>query len=133
MRLTDHRTKATVVAHSMSKRFVPITRKVNFIIVGTLIVGIGALTAFLSLRLSSQIQENSSTALATDSTIIYESIRVLMLSGRALTVEQFTENLNTRLSETEVQVLRTDGTLSFRDNKTMSAVNAVLGEELFPP
>ncbi len=117
----------------MGKRFVPITRKVNLIIVGTLIIGIGALTAFLSIRLSLRIQEDTSVALTTESTLIYESIRVLMLSGRALSVQQFTENLNTRLSETEVQVLRPSGILAFRDNDTIDAVNGTFDAELFTP
>lgn len=117
----------------MSGRFVPITRKVNLIIVGTLVVGIGALTAFLSLRLSAQIQDDTASSLAADSTLIYESVRVLMLSGRALSVEQFSENINTRLSGTDVGIVRPDGRLAFRDNSTIDAVNSRFDSEIFPP
>ena len=114
-------------------RFVPITRKVNLIIIGTLVVGIGALTGFLAGRLTVTIQNDTETALADEATIVYESIRVLMLSGSALTTQQFLDNLDARMSGTDIWILRRDGESAFTDNETIRNVNAVLGEEVFAP
>ena len=117
----------------MRNRFVPITRKVNLIIIGTLIVGIGALTAFLAGRLTVTIEEDTEATLADEATIVYESIRVLMLNGDATVAEQFLDNLDARMGDSAVYIRRRDGNLAFRDNQTIALVNERLEAEQFEP
>src|SRR4030042_3874611 len=65
------------------RRFVPIVRKVNAIIIVSLVVGIGAITTYSSWRVSTTIGDSTRESLLKQADILTASIQNAMLLGEA--------------------------------------------------
>lgn len=121
----------------MARRFVPVSRKINGLIVVTLVIGIGAISAYFGNRLSSTINEATIETLETNSEILYESIENLMLTGEAESAQTYFNNLATIDRDFEIRIYRANGEPAFVDNRGIAQVNLNLesaGMSLrFPP
>jgi class 3 adenylate cyclase len=115
------------------KRFVPITRKVNTIILLSLIAGIGAVTFYFARSLSSTIDTKTEDNLSQQSEVLYSSIETIMLPGFADLAEGFVDDIATIDPDYEILLYRRTGVEAFVDNETISRVNERLGSEVFTP
>lgn len=88
----------------VAKRFVPISRKINGIIVLTLVLGIGAISYYFGNRLSNTINESTVRNLETNSEILYESIENIMLTGEAASAQSYFRDLATVDSDFTIRI-----------------------------
>lgn len=112
-------------------KVVPITLKVNLLIIVSLTLGIGAVSAYLGLSLTRTIDEQTSTSLDQEAEIVYEAIEQLMLPGEAPLVVNYFEAIGAVDSRLQIYLYRRDGTPAFSDNSTIDEVNARLDSGLF--
>jgi adenylate cyclase len=112
-------------------KVVPITLKVNLLIIVSLTLGIGAVSAYLGLTLTRTIDEQTSTSLDQESEIVYEAIEQLMLPGEAPLVVNYFEAIGALDPRLQIYLYRRDGTPAFADNSTIDEVNARLDSGLF--
>ena len=63
--------------------FIPITRKVNLLIVFALLLGIGSITFYLTISLFTTIEQSRRESLMKESEIVYEAIEQLMVPREA--------------------------------------------------
>jgi adenylate cyclase len=117
----------------MARRTVPITLKMNVLILISLTVGIGAVTAFLGYSLTQTIDETTRDSLEQEADLVYEALEQLMLPGEAPLVVDYFRGIATIDPRYRVYLYRPDGTPAFSDNRTIAAVNEQLGTSMFPP
>ena len=113
------------------KRFVPITRKVNLLIIISLIIGIGSITYFFTDSIASTIDTMTKENLLQQSEILHTSIENFMMPGQAPLVMDFFDDMQEINPDYRINLYRTDGTEAFVDTKTMDGVNAFLGRDVF--
>jgi adenylate cyclase len=114
-------------------RFVPLTRKVNSIILASLVIGIGSITFYSFRSVSANIQRFTETGLEQQSGYLYRLIENLMLSGEAPVAEQFFSDVKRVNPDYSIRLFRTTGVEAFTDNSTIETVNANLGRAMFQP
>lgn len=115
------------------KRFIPINRRVSLIIILSLILGIGGITAYLALTLRSTIEESTVEALVQEADLISTAIENFMLPGQAsLAISYFRDFNNdpTRMSGYTIGLFRRDGQTAFSDDTTVAEVNQRIPEEM---
>ncbi|MFP4151474.1 MAG: adenylate/guanylate cyclase domain-containing protein [Alkalispirochaeta sp.] len=117
----------------MAKPFVPITLKMNFLILVSLTIGIGAVTVYLGFSLTRTIDTTTRDSLAQEADIVYQAIEQLMLPGEAPLVVDYFQGVAGIDPRYQVYLYRTDGTPAFSDNRTIADVNERLGSSDFPP
>jgi adenylate cyclase len=120
------------IIHQM-KRFVPLTRKINLIIVGSLVVGVGAVIAYFAFTQNLSLRETSRGNLRQQSDILFQSIKNAMLPGEAPIAVQLFEDIRLANPAYKIFLLRASGVQAFSDNSTVEAVNAALGFRGFEP
>ena len=111
--------------------FIPITRKVNAVILAALILGIGSVSFYLTASLFTTIEEGRQESLVRESEIVYEAIEQLMVPGEAPLVVNYFEGLRTVDSAFNVALYRTDGSPAFSDNQTIQEVNNNISSRMF--
>jgi class 3 adenylate cyclase len=116
----------------MTKKFTPITVKLNLIIVITLLVGIGGVSLFLGYTYLSGIEQKVRLNLIVQSDILYKAIEKYMLPGQASYAVEFFRDIATINPEYTIKLFRTTGVKAFSDNQTIEGVNKNLGKERFP-
>jgi adenylate cyclase len=108
------------------KKFKPITRKVNGIIIISLVLGIGIIiTGYFIIFLTSynaKIEEN----LTQQSDILYKAIEQFMIPGYAPLAVNFFNDVNQINPDYTIGLFRTDGQKAFLDNTTIETVNSNL-------
>src|SRR5690606_39261199 len=77
-----------------ARRFVPITLKVNLLIIAGMVIGIGSISFALASTLFVTIDEVSMQNMAGQADAIYAAIESLMLPGEALLAQGFFQRLN---------------------------------------
>jgi hypothetical protein len=87
------------------KRFVPLTRKINLIIVSSLVVGVGIVIVYFAFTQNLSLRQTSRASLRQQSDILFYKIFLL----------------------------RENGVQAFSDNSTIETVNANLGLQRFEP
>jgi len=117
----------------MAKPFVPITLKMNFLILVSLTIGIGAVTVYLGFSLTRTIETTTRDSLEQEADIVYQAIEQLMLPGEAPLVVDYFRGIAGIDPRYQVYLYRTDGTPAFSDNRTIADVNERLGMSIFPP
>ena len=117
----------------MSRRFTPIARKVNVIIVLSLVAGIGGVTFFFGRSLSLTIENSTEENLDQQTEILYTSIENFMLTGNAPIAVNFFEDIEERYLNYSINLYRSGGKEAFTDNFTILEVNGRLGRETFEP
>ena len=117
----------------MKRRFTPIARKVNLIIVLSLVVGIGAVTFFFGRSLSLTIETSTEENLDQQTEILYTSIENFMLTGNAPIAVSFFGDIEGRYPNYSINLYRRSGREAFTDNSTIVEVNNFLGREEFQP
>lgn len=115
-----------------ARRFVPITLKVNLLIIAGMVIGIGSISFALASTLFVTIDEVSMQNMAGQADAIYAAIESLMLPGEALLAQGFFQRLNAIDAGRQVHLYRSDGYEAFQDNATISQVNEHLGTLMFP-
>lgn len=115
------------------KRLVPLSRKVNLIIVFTLIAGIGGISFYFSRAISSTIDTSTKNNLRRQSDILYTAIENFMLPGQAPLVVGFFEDMREINPDYMINLYRQEGTEAFTDNETIITVNSLLGTQRFEP
>ena len=115
------------------RRFVPIAFKVNVIILSSLIVGLGALSAYYSRTLSRTLEDTTRANLKRQSQILFLSIENFMLPGEAPLAVKFFSDIGRLHGDFSIRLFRTNGTPAFSDSATIDRVNANLGRKKFEP
>ena len=109
------------------KRLVPITRKVNVLIILSLVVGVGAVISFLAYRTNQDLLETTRDSLRRQSELLYQSIKNAMLPGEAPVAVSLLGDIRDLDPTYQVHLFRAGGLEAFSDNQTIAAVNAKLG------
>jgi hypothetical protein len=79
------------------KRFVPITRKINLIIVSSLVAGVGIVTVYFAFTQNLSLRETSRANLRQQSDILFQSVKNAMLPGEApIAVQLFRESAGSK-------------------------------------
>ena len=115
------------------KRFVPLTRKINLIIVSSLVVGIGVVIAYFAFSQNLSLRETSQANLRQQSDILFQSTKNAMLPGEAPIAVQLFEDIRLANPAYKIFLLRENGIQAFSDNSTIETVNATLGFQGFEP
>jgi class 3 adenylate cyclase len=116
-------------------RYVPLTRKVNSLIVASLIVCIGFVVAYLAYSRYSAQLSSIDKSLQQQSLIIYYAIKNLMLPGDAPIAVSYVSDIENAGLNYTVSLYRTSGVEAFYDNETIGKVNAniaQMGGKRFP-
>lgn len=117
----------------MGRRFVPITRRVNGILIAVLVLGIGGISFFFGSRLFTTISQATESELDTNTDVIYESIEALMINGEADIAESYFRSLRDTGQGHEVTLYRRNGVRAFQDNQTIAEVNERAATTMFAP
>jgi len=115
------------------KGYVPVTRKINTIIISSLVIGIGVITFYFGRSLSLEISDSTSENLIRQSDILYSSIENFMLPGEAPLAVSFFNEIESRNPDYMISIRRTDGQKAFTDSRTINQVNKNLKMERFSP
>jgi adenylate cyclase len=115
------------------KRFLPLTVKVDLILVSALALGVGLVIAAFSLSLVDSRDRLTRGNLQRQGDLLYASISNLMLNGKAPLAVEFFADLQTATPDSSVALFRRDGTPAFSDNRTIETVNANLKKARFSP
>jgi adenylate cyclase len=115
------------------RRFVPLARKVNLILVSSLVLGIGAAILYLAYSQNRDLRGNNAESLRRESEILYQSIKNAMLPGDAPVAVQLFADIRLSTRTFDVSLYRADGVEAFSDNQTLETVNANLGKPMFKP
>ena len=115
------------------KRFVPLTRKINLIIVSSLVVGVGVVIAYFAFTQNLSLRETSQANLRQQSDILFQSIKNAMLPGEAPIAVQLFEDIRLANPNYKIFLLRENGVQAFSDNSTIETVNGILGFRGFEP
>ncbi len=114
------------------KKIIPLTRKVNFVILLSLILGFGGIIAFLSNWILLNIENSVRANLEQQSEILYKTIENFMMPGDAPRAVDYFGAINDINPSYSIMVYRADGSPAFFDNATLRDVNTRLGRERFP-
>ncbi len=114
------------------RRFVPITLRVNLIIVTSLALGIGAMVAWLAVSQYRSAIDETDRDLSNQSQLFYYAIKNLMLPGEAPIAVSFIADLRNTSLDQELMLWRADGTEAFVDNATLERVNTNIAAAGFP-
>lgn len=112
-------------------RSVPITLKVNLLILVSLTIGIGSITVYLAWSLTQTIDESTRAALEQESGIVYEAIEQLMMPGEAPLVVSYFQGIGDLDPRLRIYLYRTDGTPAFSNSDTIDVVNGQLDFPMF--
>lgn len=115
------------------KRFVPLTRKINLIIVSSLVVGVGIVIAYFAFTQNVSLRDTSQGNLRQQSDILFQSIKNAMLPGEAPIAVQLFEDIRLANPAYKIFLLRENGVQAFSDNSTIDTVNGILGFQGFEP
>lgn len=113
------------------KRFVPITRKVNTIIIIGLIIGIGSITFYFARSIFSTIDLSTESNFNQQTDMLYTAIENFMLAGEAPIAVSFFEDLRTRSEDFTISLYRRNGIEAFSDNSTIREVNQNINMNMF--
>jgi adenylate cyclase len=114
-------------------RFTPITRKINVIILISLIAGIGGVTFYFARSLFNTIESSTRNNLNQQTEILYTAIENFMLPGNAPIAVNFFNDIQGRNPEYVIRLYRSNGVEAFSDNYTIEDVNTRLGNMIFIP
>ena len=115
------------------KRFTPLTRKINAIILISLIIGIGGVTFYFARSLFNTIEDSTENNLHQQTEILYTAIENFMLPGNAPIAVNFFEDIQGRNPDYIIRLYRSNGVEAFSDNSTIKEVNDRLGDAIFIP
>jgi hypothetical protein len=115
------------------RRFVPLARKVNLILVSSLALGIGAAIVYLAYAQNRDLRRANAGNLQRQSEILYQSIKNAMLPGEAPVAVQLFADIRLSTRTFDISLYRADGVEAFSDNKTIETVNANIGKAYFKP
>lgn len=103
-------------------RFIPINSKVNLIIVLALVFGIGSISFYLAIEVTTTIDELLASNLNQQSEILYSAIENLMLPGEARLAVNFFEAMSRSSADYSIFLFRRNGELAFSDETTIEQV-----------
>ena len=105
-------------------RFIPINSKVNTIIILALVLGIGAISFYLTTEITTTIDELLTQNLTQQSEILFSAIENFMIPGEAKLAVGFFETMTRSNTDYEIHLFREDGDLAFSDASTLNSVIA---------
>jgi adenylate cyclase len=100
-------------------RFIPITSKVNTIIIFALIIGIGSIAFFLATEISKTTDDLLDQNLQQQSEILFSAIENFMIPGEAELAVEFFDAMRRNNEDYSIFLFRRDGELAFKDNATL--------------
>ena len=113
------------------KRFVPLTVKINLLILISLVVGIGAISYFFARSIYNTIDTSTEENLNQQSEILFTSIENMMITGNAPIAVNFFTDVKASNPDYTIRLYRRDGSEAFTDNSTIREVNSNLGSVVF--
>lgn len=105
-------------------RFIPITSKVNAIIIVGLVIGIGAISLIFATRLFSTIDDSVEQNLTQQSEMLFSAIQNFMMPGLAEIAVDFFDDIKAAERGYEVYLFRRSGVLAFSDHTTLDQIRA---------
>ena len=115
------------------KRFKPITKRVNLIIIISLVLGISILISGYFIVFLITIDYSIENSLRQQSDILYKTIEKLMLTGQAPDAVDYFNDINLINPLYTIKLFRTSGSKAFTDNTTIETVNSNIGMQIFTP
>jgi adenylate cyclase len=115
------------------KRFVPLTRRINLIIIGSLVVGVGVVISYFAYSQNLSLRETNQGSLRQQSDILFQSVKNAMLPGEAPIAVQLFDDIRLANPAYQIYLLRENGVQAFSDNTTLETVNGNLGRQAFVP
>ena len=114
-----------------SRAFKPLVKRVNFIIIVSLIIGVSLVITFLSARFIVQMNNFAKSNALVKASIAKRAIETVMLPGEGQLALDLMNRIREHEQDTEVNIYRSDGTPAFSDSATRDFVNARLGFQKF--
>lgn len=115
------------------KRSLSITRKVAAIILGSLIVAIGAVVFYFAYGQNSTLYTSAIMNLQQQADVLHQSIKNAMLPGEAPLVVSLFTDLQAANPIYQIRLYRQNGVIAFSDNSTLETVNTNIGMADFQP
>ncbi len=113
------------------RKIKPITRRVNLIIIISLVFGLGLTSAYFSYNQNTVLISTTRNNLHQQSDILYQSIKNAMLPGNApVAVSLFTDIKDINPAY-EIMLFRANGIQAFSDNSTIRQVNENIMQNRF--
>lgn len=109
----------------------PISKKINYIILITLIIGVGLITFILFSTLYKTINQNTKRSMEQQTQILHTSIKNLMITGQAPLAVKLLDDLSDSNPYFQIELYRSNGEIAFSDNKTIDIVNKNIGKDVF--
>ncbi len=103
-------------------RFVPVSSKINGIIIFALIIGIGSIAFYLTTEITGTIDALLAQNLSQQSEILFAAIENFMIPGEAELAVNFFETMTYSNIDYSVFLFRRNGEVAFSDDSTISEV-----------
>ncbi|MBN1523631.1 MAG: adenylate/guanylate cyclase domain-containing protein [Spirochaetales bacterium] len=114
------------------RKYTPLTRKVNGIILISLLLGVGIVAAINTYSTLQELENENLDKLLKLSNLVKESTRTVMLNGEApLAVDYFRNLEKNQDLGTTIKLYRSTGKEAFSDNTTIQEVNTRLARRKF--
>ncbi len=105
------------------RRYIPLTRRINSIILASLIACIGLVVSYLAISEYSRQVASTDTNLRRQSQILFYAIKNLMLPGEAPIAVSYIADVKSAGLGYDISLFRTNGVEAFSDNQTITTVN----------
>lgn len=105
------------------EKITPITRKVNLIIIISLIVGLGLTVGYFAYNQNLELITTTKNNLHQQSDLLYQSIKNAMLTGNAPNAVSLFTDIRGINPAYEIMLFRRNGVQAFSDNSTIYTVN----------
>lgn len=113
------------------KKIKPITRKVNFIIIISLVLGLGITITYFSYNQNAELISTTQNSLHQQSDILYQSIKNAMIPGNAPIAVSLFNDIRDVNPSYDIMLFRKNGIQAFSDDTTIDMVNSRIMEDRF--
>jgi hypothetical protein len=110
-----------------------VTRRINFILIVSLAIGIGATVAYYAAAQNLSLLTATDNNLTQQSDILYQSIKNAMLPGQAPLAVSLLNDIREINPAYQITLYRSGGGEAFSDNSTIESVNLRIGMQAFEP
>lgn len=114
-----------------NKKLIPITFKVNLIIIISLILGIGIVVYYFLQYHITKLNGTIGGNITQQADILYNTIETLMLPGNGDLAIGYFKKTNLINPDYTIKIYRANGVVAFTDDETINSVNSRLGSARF--
>jgi len=113
------------------EKITPIKRKVNLIIIISLIVGLGIRIVYFAYNQNTELITTTQNNLHQQSDLLYQSVKNAILTGNAPNAVSLFTDIRDINPAYEIMLFRENGVQAFSDNSTVSMVNSNINKKIF--